>query len=70
MSMDIEVRKDVLIPSPARHIECWAVNPCYTSRDGLGMVMTGALHTAYLGCHGNRTIRTPNVDQFCQTWLG
>ena len=40
MSMDIEVKKDVLIPAPAKHVGCWAVNPSYTTRDGLGIVMT------------------------------
>ena len=38
--MEIEVKKDVLIPAPAKNVGCWAVNPCYTSRDGLAMVMT------------------------------
>jgi len=40
MSMDIEVKKDVIIPSPAKHVGCWAVNPSYTSREGLGIVMS------------------------------
>ena len=38
--MHIELKRDILIPAPARHVGYWAVNPCYTTRDGLGMVMT------------------------------
>jgi len=31
------------------------------------LVVADTLRTAYLGCYGNRTIRTPNIDGFCRT---
>lgn len=43
MSMNIRVRRDVLIPAvadPACHEFCWAVNASYTSNEGPDMVMT------------------------------
>lgn len=39
MSMDVEVKREILIPGQP-HALHWASNPCYTTRDGLGMVMT------------------------------
>ena len=44
MSMNIEVQRDLLIPSPGKHISVWAINPSHTSRDGLGLVMTIVRH--------------------------
>jgi len=63
MSMDIEVAKDVLIPAPARHVGCWAVNPCYTSRDGLGMVMTVVRRMASGAPDDNWRKRTSTVHR-------
>ena len=40
MSMNVEVKREVLVPAPAQHISPWALNPSYTSQRGLGMVMT------------------------------
>ena len=39
------------------------------ARDRMNVVfvMTDTLRTAYLGCYGNETIRTPSIDRFCRT---
>lgn len=37
-----------------------------SSKMNVVFVMTDTLRTAYLGCYGNKTIRTPNIDRFCQ----
>ncbi len=34
------------------------------SRPNVVYVMTDTLRTAFLGCYGNETIRTPNIDRF------
>jgi arylsulfatase A-like enzyme len=34
------------------------------TRPNIVYVMTDTLRTAYLGCYGNETIRTPNIDRF------
>ncbi len=33
------------------------------------VVMSDTLRTAYLGCYGNRTIRTPNIDRFSRSGM-
>ncbi|MFO8080631.1 MAG: sulfatase-like hydrolase/transferase, partial [Armatimonadota bacterium] len=34
------------------------------ARPNVVYVMTDTLRTAFLGCYGNETIRTPNIDRF------
>lgn len=48
MSMNVSVTRDVLIPAPAQHVSPWALNPSYTSPNGLSMVMT----VVYNNSHG------------------
>ncbi len=35
-------------------------------RPNIVVIMTDTLRTAFLGCYGNETIRTPNIDEFAQ----
>lgn len=37
-----------------------------TDRPNVIVVMTDTLRTAYLGCYGNETIYTPNIDHFAE----
>ena len=36
------------------------------SRPNVVYVMTDTLRTAFLGCYGNETVRTPNIDRFAR----
>ena len=38
MGMKIDVKKDVLFKAP-EHIIIWALNPCYTTKDGTNMIL-------------------------------
>jgi len=41
--MNVRIEKDIIIPArsnPEARRFCWTINPSYTSRDGLGMIMT------------------------------
>jgi hypothetical protein len=62
MTMKIDVKRDVLFPSPGKHISPWALNPSYTSRDGFGMVMSLALNNSH-GTGSKNWTKWTNVTQ-------
>ena len=62
--MNIEAKRDVPFPAPAKHISPWALNPAYVSRDGLGMVMSLSFNDSHGLGSKNWTKWTDTIQRF------